>query len=387
MKKLGLLLLILTFAVTSFPHRAFTQDPQDVRVAKVNLQKEVEWGKYDGRVKDNKARSIRYTTDGGYILDDSTHTLIKTPDGGYVVSGWDKETIRKNGRKDVWVAKVNRLKELEWEYYYGGNNDDKALSIQYTADGGYILAGYTESFGKGKKDVWVIKLNGSGKKEWAKAFGGEGNDEARDVIQTSDGGYLVGGYTASFPLDKKSLWVLKLDKAGNLEWKSKVEGSKPEMAYSVSEASDGGYTVGGYLKKFGKSTKNTWIIKLSKTGSFEWRKWYRIKAHGKVHTVRATSDGGLIVTGHMPSHSGVWATKLNPLRLVDWEVTMDNSRFTNVHSITEVASNSFLLTVCNHNTSSTIEANNSAEKLVFWEVELPVRKVKLHESKTLEGQI
>ncbi len=343
MKKLGLLLLILTFALIAVPHKALAQGHSESEVTQHN----------------------------------SSHTLIKTPDGGYVLSGWAEDTMRKGDRKDVWVAKVNRQKELEWEHYYGGDKDDKARSIQYTADGGYILAGYTKSFGKGKKDIWVIKLNGLGEKEWAKTFGGDGNDEARTVIQTSDGGYLVGGYTASFPLDKKSLWVLKLDTSGNLEWKSRVGGSKPGVAFSVNETSDGGYTVGGYSDKVGKGAKNTWVVKLSTTGAFEWRKWYKIKAYGEVHTVRPTSDGGLIVTGHTPSHSGVWVTKLDPLRLVEWEVTMKGNQFAEAHSITEVASNNFLFTVCNHNTSSDLEV---------LEIKLPVWEVKVSESKTLERQ-
>jgi hypothetical protein len=140
------------------------------------------------------------------------HAIIPTSDGGYVVAG---ETYHSAGRHDVWVLKLDGQGNVQWQKNYGGTDDDWAYAIAPTSDGGYVVAGRTKSFGAGRMDVWVLKLDGQGNVQWQKTYGGKGDDEARAIAPTSDGGYVVAGYTRSFG-GGYEVWVLKLEVDGTM---------------------------------------------------------------------------------------------------------------------------------------------------------------------------
>ncbi len=127
-----------------------------------------------------------------------------------------------------------------------GKVNDYAHSIQQTSDGGYIVAGYTESFGAGDFDAWVIKLDAKGNVQWQKTYGGKDDDEAYSIQQTSDGGYIVAGYTYPLCASDWDAWVIKLDARGNVQWQKTYGGKDDDEAYSIQQTSDGGYIVAGY---------------------------------------------------------------------------------------------------------------------------------------------
>jgi len=144
---------------------------------------------------------------------------------------------------------TSSLYAASWAKTFGGTEYDDTYSICQTSDGGYIVAGYTLSFGAGYRDFLVIKLNSSGNIEWKKTFGGTGDDVAYSICETFDSGYIVAGETSSFGAGYRDFLVIKLNSYGNIEW-AKTFGSRDysDAALSICQTSDGGYIVAGWTK-------------------------------------------------------------------------------------------------------------------------------------------
>ena len=176
------------------------------------------------------------------------------------------------GSYDAWVFKLDATGNIEWQKTYGGPRWDRAWSVQQTSDGGYIVAGFTQSFGAGGQDFWVLKLDASGNVEWQKTYGGPADDRALWVVEADDGGYAVVGTTASFGAGYSDIWLLKLDASGNVEWEKTYGGRLIDGAASVRQTSDGGYVVAGLSRSFGASQiggdlEDMWVLKLDPMGN------------------------------------------------------------------------------------------------------------------------
>ncbi|MDH5686018.1 MAG: hypothetical protein OEY73_05765, partial [Hadesarchaea archaeon] len=169
--------------------------------------------------------------------------IVQTSDGGYALAG-STESYGAGGF-DFWLVKTDSSGNEEWSKTFGGENDDWAYSVVQTSDGGYVLAGSTMSYGAGGEDFWLVKTDSSGNEEWSKTFGGVNRDWARSVIQTSDGGYALAGG-----------WLLKTDSSGNEEWSKTFGGANGGTAWSIVQTSDGGYALAG------GSGANFWLVKL-----------------------------------------------------------------------------------------------------------------------------
>ena len=267
----------------------------------IQWQKEFDWGDVD------IAYSIKQTKDGGYIVIGET---------GF----WRSEGKTESGigiivlNSDVWILKLDKHGDIEWQKAYmrfrekgttdraysilqtnhgryvfvlymgspvfcelrengeiyrqkeysAWNYDDKIYSIQETDDG-YILAGWTNSYGAGKDDVWIIKTNKLGSVKWQKSFGGSEDDKAYSILPTGDG-YIVAGTTRSFGAGGHDAWVIRLDTNGNRQWQKSYGGSKDDEVRSVLSTEDG-YIVAGYTKSFGSGNGDAWILKLDKDGN------------------------------------------------------------------------------------------------------------------------
>lgn len=214
-----------------------------------------------------KAQSIELTNDGGFIVAGSTHS----DDGN--VSG-------NHGMSDFWIVKLDSEGVLEWQKCLGGSGHDWAHSVQQTADGGYILAGSTESNdgdvtgNHGGQDFWIVKLKEDGELEWQRCLGGSSNDTASAVQQTIDGGYIVSGYTESNDGDvsgnrgNSDYWLVKLSSSGDLLWQKCLGGSDHDYSHSLQQTTDGGYILAGSSRSNdGDVTGNQgdydfWVVKL-----------------------------------------------------------------------------------------------------------------------------
>ena len=268
-----------------------------------------QWLKTYGGAGNDKASAVQQTTDAGYILAGSTDSFGA-------------------GSLDIWVLKLDISGNIEWQKTYGGSGDDEASSIQQTVDGGYIVAGYTTSFGAGKKDVWILKLDKDGNVQWQNTYGGTEDDEAFSIQQTADGGYVVAGYTSSFGAGEMDVWVLKLHNDGQVEWQNSYGGSGNDVAYAIQQTSDGGYIVAGSTDSFGKGMRDMWVLKLDEGGNVDWQKTYGEIGDDEANSVQQTSDGGYIVAGWTNSYSATvkpWILKLDSDGVIQSQLVLDAS--------------------------------------------------------------
>jgi len=233
---------------------------------------------------ETKNPSISFARVFGGSDDDRAYCIQQTSDGGYIVAGYtysnDIDVSGNQGVYDYWVVKLDSSGNIEWQKCFGGSDDDRAYCIQQTSNGGYIVAGYTESNNgdvsgnHGKNDYWIVKLDSSGNIEWQKCLGGYYNDYACSIQQTSNGGYIVAGYTESNNGDVSGnhgsydYWIVKLDSSGNIRWQKCLGGSGDDRAYSIQQTSDGGYIVTGYTESNdgevsgNHGSKDYWIVRL-----------------------------------------------------------------------------------------------------------------------------
>ena len=192
---------------------------------------------------------------------------------------------------DYWVVKLNSTGSIQWQKCLGGKLDDLSFSIQQTGDGGYVVAGFSLSTDedvaghhKGNKgqvnaDYWIVKLNPAGAIQWQKCLGGKLDDKAHSVRQTADGGYVVAGYSLSNDGDvsgnhgRQDYWIVQLDAGSNIQWQKSLGGSLDDFCYSVLQKNDDGYVaVGSTNSNNGDVSGNHgnvdyWVISLDGAGS------------------------------------------------------------------------------------------------------------------------
>jgi hypothetical protein len=191
--------------------------------------------------------------------------------------------------------------DVVWQKTFGGSKNDVGNSVQQTSDGGYIIAGSTESFGAGRRDVYLIKTDARGNLVWQKTFGGRyDDDDGNSVQQTSDGGYIIAGTTAP-SIDKvttNDVYLIKTDGSGNLVWEKTFEGTWRDVGNSVQQTSDGGYIIAGETRKTFYSPSRADLIKTDANGNLVWRKAFGEGDAGSCgKSVLQTSDGGYIIAG------------------------------------------------------------------------------------------
>jgi uncharacterized delta-60 repeat protein len=226
-----------------------------------------------------------------------TYSVQQTSDGGYIVAGWTY--VSSSSGYDIFLIKTDANGNIQWAKTYGGASDEYASSVQQTSDGGYIVAGYTGSFGAGGHDIFLIKTDANGNIIWAKTYGGTHYEYAFSVQQTSDGGYIMAGYTGSFGAGGWDIFLIKTDANGNVQWAKTYGGTYYEFAYSVQQTSDGGYIVAGHRSTSPSFVYDFLLIKTDTNGNLQWAKTYEEASGGDyAYSVQQTSDGGYIVAGY-----------------------------------------------------------------------------------------
>jgi len=287
----------------------------------------------------------------GGTFTDWLSSFQQTMDGGYILGGWSQSGI--NGDKtqplldtcawcvqgDFWVIKIDALGNKQWDKDFGGLRLEVFTSIFQTADRGYILGGYSYSGIGGDKtqpnwdaainsspDYWIIKTDSLGNKQWDKRFGGTNIDKLYSVKQTSDGGYILGGFSFSGIGGDKTqpskgiydFWIVKTDALGTKQWDKDFGGTSDDALYSLEQTDDGGYILGGYSWSgiSGDKTQDTWgdtdywIIKIDSLGNKQWDKDFGGKKFEYLYSIHQTTDGGYILGGC--SNTGIHGDKTEP---------------------------------------------------------------------------
>jgi hypothetical protein len=283
---------------------------------------EVTYGDYM-LVKTNERGFVEWIKTYGGRGWDKAYSVVATSDGGYALAGYT-ESFGAGG-VDFWLVKTDSSGKMEWDKTYGGAGWEMAYSLIATSDGGYALAGYTESFGAGGQDFWLVKTDGSGNVEWNQTYGGTGNDGASSLVATSDGGYAIAGSTRSFGNGYSDFWLVKTDASGKMEWNQTYGGSGIDYAKSVIATSDGGYALAGYTRSFGDIEGDFLLVKTDASGKMEWTQAYGGANLDCAYTLVETSDGGYALAGVTASFSHVreqfWLVKTDAYGNVEWNKT------------------------------------------------------------------
>ncbi len=247
---------------------------------------------------------------GGY--DDQGHLISLCDDGGYIITG-ETSSFGPGGR-DFWLVKTDASGNVDWDRTFGGPLVDYCHGVEQTYDGGYILIGTTESYGAGEYDFWLIKTDAYGNEEWSRTYGGPQDDSAHGVHQTDDGGYILGGCSWSYTAGGCDFWLIKTDVTGNEQWSNHFGGYSNDCCYSVQETTDGGYVLAGWSYSFGAGECDYWVIKTDFSGDEIWN--CTLGGSGLDHgqSIQQTGDGGFVVTGHSTSYGSggrdAWLVKL-----------------------------------------------------------------------------
>ncbi len=330
----------------------------DVWVAKLDNAGSLQWQKSLGGSAPDVGYSIRQTTDGGYIV------------AGYTGSN-NGNVSGYHGLRDAWVVKLDNTGAVQWQRCLGGSVYDEAYSVLQTADGGYMIAGYTGSTNgdvsgnHGIYDAWIVKLNSTGVLQWQKCIGGSGSDFAYAIQPTSDGGFAVVANTQSNDGDVSGnhgnwdIWALKLDAAGVLQWQKCLGGSGADQGYSLLQSSDGGYAIAGYTGSTNgdvsgnHGAQDGWVVKLSNMGSLQWQKCLGGTLADQTYSIVQSADGNYIVAGLVKSNNGdvggnhggddAWMVELGPTGGLHWQKCLGGTEADGAYAIRSTTDGGYIL--------------------------------------------
>lgn len=335
-------------------------------------------------------------TYGGSGLDEAVD-IVRAADNSYVIAGSttsvDGDIEDKTGSDwDFWVVKVNEAGNKIWSKTYGGSENDKAASIQNTNDGGFILSGYSRSSdgdvigNEGFHDYWILKLDVDGNIQWNKNFGFAGSDQAFEVIQTSDGGYLATGF---FDVDESEgqgnddratrhgvgeFWLIKMDANGDWIWRRYFGGSDNDRSYDVVEDPQGGYIVTGSSESMdfditdSRGSYDYWVVKVDEDGNKLWTRSFGGSQIDDGFASAGTLDGNFIMAGSARSSDGdvsspkgeadVWVVKFDGNGQLIWERSYGGSSFDSARDIEPLDNGDFLVSASTRSTDGDVSSNN-----------------------------
>lgn len=281
----------------------------------------------------------------GGANDDRSHYMKETSDGGIVSVGYTLSTsmngvqINNHGGKDGFILKLNSSGNVQWLQAIGGTNDETINMVKELSDGSFILVGTSASnngdvgVAYGAKDVWVIKLSATGAILWSKVIGGMSNDEATALVPTSDGGFIVAGYSFSANIitaiggsaqatgnhGNSDAWAAKLDSLGNVQWQKCFGGTQSDRFNSVIQLASGNYIMAGYSESNNcdvsgnhldynffppLTTQDCWIVNIDPDGAIIWQKSVGGSVSENVNDLAETLTGDIVFTGYSYSNDG-----------------------------------------------------------------------------------
>jgi len=288
-------------------------------------------------------------TYGGANIDVG-HAVKRTSDGGYIISGWTYSY--GNGGSDVSIIKTDDSGNVLWTKVYGGSLNDGGDDIVETPDGSYIIVGLTYSYGSGGSDVLLMKIDSTGDTVWVKTYGGNDDDMGNSIQQTFDGGYVIAGKTHSFSAGLDNVYLIKIDEYGDTLWTRIFGGDKNDICFAVQETSDSGFILTGKTESFGAQNYDCYLAKTDSDGNLLWSKTYGGFSNDYAYSVQEISNGGYIIAGHTRSFgSGSWdvyLVKTNSVGDTVWTKTCGGIHADEAFSIIETSDGDYIIAGATH---------------------------------------
>ena len=352
----------------------------------------IDWQKCFGGSSDDLAYAIQQTSDHGFIVTGISYSNDGNVSGHH---GYDFYT-------DFWIVKIDSLTNIEWQKSLGGSLNDGSYSVKQTIDGGFVAAGYALSndgdisgthSGYFYGDYWIVKLDATGNIEWQKCLGGAVDEAANSIEQTTDGGFVVTGWTTSNNGDVsdnhggEDCWTVKLDASGNIEWQKCLGGYLNERSYSVKQTIDGGFITAGYTFSNNDNVSGNhgsddyWVVKFDAAGNTQWQKCYGGNDFDAATSVEQTKDGGYILSGSSRSHDGdvsgnhgysdAWIVKLDSTGNILWQRSLGGSDNDNANSIQQTTDNGYIVIGYSYSNDGNVSGHHgNSGHADYWVVKL-----------------
>jgi hypothetical protein len=257
---------------------SFGAGNEDVYLIRTDMRGDTLWTRTYGGEATDEAYSVRQTTDRGFIIAGRTSSYA--------------------GGANVYLVKTDSAGDTLWTRYYGGVGSDRGRSVLQTADGGYVVVGPTTESTGTKVDVMLIKTNAAGDSLWGRTYGGDSTDDyGYAVLQAPDGGFFVIGYTQSFGAGRADVYVIRTDSLGDTLWTRCYGGTEWDEARAADLTADGDLFIAGYTQSAGAGAWDVYVLKIDAQGETLWTKTFGGAANDHAWAVQATADGGAIVGG------------------------------------------------------------------------------------------
>jgi len=286
-----------------------------------------------------------WTKTYGGTSEDWTAALVQTADGGYALTGFTGDFDA--GGLDAWLVKTDASGTMMWNKTYGGTDWDYAAALVQTVDGGYALAGGTNSSGAGSLDFWLMKTDANGNAQWNKTYGGTSNEEASALVETVEGGYALAGYTNSFGAGWLDFWLVKTDAAGNAQWNKTYGGTGEDGAAALVQTADEGYALAGGTNSSGTGYGDAWLVKTDASGNMMWNKTYGVADWDYAAALVETVDSGYALGGSTRSlgagDSDFWLVKTDAAGNAQWNRTYGGTGFDQAYALVRTVDGGYAL--------------------------------------------
>ncbi len=373
---------------------------EDCWVLKTDPKGAIQWQKSLGGTNIDYIKSIAQTKDSGYIIAASSRS-----NNGDITSNF--------GASDYWVVKLNKLGVIQWQKTFGGGLSDNISAIIEVASGGYIVAGSGAGGGMiignhGNLDYWILKLDDSGGVQWQQSYGGSKHDHLQRIKATKDGGYIMVGATLSANGDVSQnhgsydYWLLKIDGEGKIQWQKSYGGTGVDWAYDVRQVPSGGFIIAGATgSNNGDVTANHsldsnysdyWIVRVNDTGAIVWQKTLGGSANDEAQSIELSTDGGFMIAGTSTSLNGdvtdhhgaegdgdYWIVKLNSVGTIQWKKSYGGAKMDLATAIRSTKDGGYVITGTSESIDGDVTANHGSSD--FWLMKLqgnPASVVQMH---------
>lgn len=291
------------------------------------------------------AQDIVWSKRYGGAFNEGGYAYAPSAGGGYIAVG---STFSYGaGDHDVYLVCTDSLGETLWTRTFGGALADYGHDIVLTADSGYIIVGTTLSSGHGKEDLYLLRVNRYGDLLWSKTYGGAQTDEGWSVRPTLDNGYILCGTTASSGAGYGDLWLFKMNANGDSVWAKTFGGAGGESGFAARQTPDGGYIAVGCTGSFGEGYSSVYVVKTSGTGDSLWARSYGGAKADVGYSIENTLDLGFVIAGSTASYglgySDAYIIKLDGSGTLEWQNTFGGIKDDRAFAICLTADGGYVL--------------------------------------------